>query len=161
MLDHWTAKSVRKELAQAFRVLHAATAHPGHGALRAAMPAYEYSVADIAEQQQAEVEARRQGDTTMRERLVSRFRPSSEEISRSHQILLGHKGMHPWLKLAEAYPEHQATLEQAALAAARGIGDRRLCRERGWNLSTFQRYRDHAAQVIATHLNRAGVRPWV
>lgn len=161
MLENWTAKAVRKELAFAFRVLNATTGPVGQKRLKAAMPEYEYSMADLAEQHQAEVEAKRRGETTMRERLATRLRPSSEEVSRSHDILLGSEGMRPWIKLADAYPMHQAFLVEAALAAARGIGDRRLCRERGWNLSTFQRYRDHAAQVIATHLNRIGVRPWV
>lgn len=160
MHEEWSAKAVRKELAHAFRVLHATTSRPGHKPVRAAMPAYEYSAADRAEQLHAELEARRQGETTMQARLASRFRPSADEISRAHDILLGAPGSRPWLRMADAYPEHQAVLEQAALAAARGIGDRRLCRERGWNLSTFQRYRDHAAQVIATHLNRSGLRPW-
>lgn len=160
MRDQWDAKSVRKEMARAYRVLHATTTMPGHKPLRAAMPAYEYSASDRAEQLQAEVAARARGETTMHDRLASRYRPSAEEISRAN-IVLGVHGARSWLAMAEAYPEHQAVLEQAVLAAARGIGDRRLCRDRGWNLSTFQRYRDHAAQVIATHLNRAGLRPWV
>lgn len=160
MLEQWTARAVRKELAFAFRVLHATTGPVGHTKLKAAMPAYEYSTADLAEQHMSEVEARRQGETTMRSRLAARFSPSSEQIARSHLILLGTKDARPWLKLADAYPEHQAYLVDAVLAAARGVGDRRLCRERGWNLSTFQRYRDHAAEVIASHLNRQHLVPW-
>lgn len=161
MIEIWTAKAVRKELANAYRVLHATTGPVGQKRLRAAMPAYEYSFADLAEQHQAEVDARSRGETTFRDRLATRFRPSSEEISRSHDILLGAAHHRPWLRLADAYPMHQAYLVEAVLAAARGVGDRRLCRERGYNLSTFQRYRDHAAGVIATHLNRSGLMPWV
>lgn len=161
MLENWNAKAVRKELAFAFRVLHATTGRVGHKALKAAMPDYEYSAADLNEQYLAEVEAKRRGETTMREQLVTRFRPSSEEIERAHAALLGSKLMRPWLRLADDYPLHRDFLVEAVLAAARGIGDRALCRDRGWNLSTFQRYRDHAAGVIATHLNRLGIKPWV
>jgi hypothetical protein len=160
MLELWTAKAVRQELAFAFRVLNATTGPVGQRRLKSAYPAYEYSVSDLAEQHHAEVEARRRGETTLRSRLVARFRPSSEEIGRSHEILLGTSQVRPWIKLADAYPMHQSILVEAVLAASRGIGDRRLCRDRGYNLSTFQRYRDHAAGVIAIHLNRMGVVPW-
>jgi hypothetical protein len=160
MLEIWTPTAVRKELAFAFRVLHATTGRVGHKALKAAMPDYEYSAADLNIQYLAEVEAKKRGETTLRDRLVTRFRPSSQEIERAHVVLLGSSHMRPWLRLADGYPLHRDFLVEAVLAAARGVGDRRLCRERGWNLSTFQRHRDHAAGVIATHLNRHGVRPW-
>jgi hypothetical protein len=159
MLEQWTAKPVRKELAFAFRVLNATTGPVGQKRLKSAYPEYHYSAADLNEQYLAEVEASRKGEVTILN--APRLRPSSEQISRSHDILLGTETMRPWIKLADAYPMHQAFLVEAVLAASRGMGDRRLCRERGWNLSTFQRYRDHAAQVIATHLNRIGVAPWV
>lgn len=160
MLEAWTPAAVRKELAFAFRVLHATTGPVGHKRLKSAYPAYEYDQADLNEQYIAEVEARRRGEPNI-VNAASRLRPSSEQIGRSHDILLGTAHARPWVQLASAYPEHQAFLVEAVLAAARGIGDRRLCRERGWNLSTFQRYRDHAARTIACHLNRMGVEPWV
>lgn len=159
MLEAWDVKSVRKELAFAFRVLHATTGKVGHKALKAAMPEYEYSKADMNEQYLAEVEASRKGEQTLMN--TPRLRPSSEQIERSHIVLLGTTRLRPWLQLADGYPMHRDFLVEAVLAASRGKGDRSLCRDRGWNLSTFQRYRDHAAQVIATHLNRVGIRPWV
>ena len=159
MREHWDAKAVRKELAFAFRVLHATTGPVGHKALKSAMPEYQYSVADINEQEIGEEERKRQGRPTPPPKV--KLRPSSEQIERSHIILLGKKSVRPWLRFADAYPIHRDFLIEAVLAASRGIGDRQLCRDRGWNLSTFQRYRDHAADVIAIHLNRIGVRPWV
>lgn len=159
MLDQWTAKAVRKELAFAFRVLHATTGPIGHKALKAAMPEYEYSTADLNEQYLAEVEASRKGEATMHN--TPRLRPSSEQIARSHDVLLGSGNVRPWLRLVDDYPLHRDFLVEAVLAASRGKGDRSLCRERGWNLSTFQRYRDHAAAVIAERLNRFGTAPWV
>lgn len=161
MLENWTGKAVRKELAFAFRVLHATTGKVGHKALKAAMPDYQYSTADLNEQYLAEVEAKKRGETTMREQLVTRFRPSSEQIERSHLVLLGNRASRPWIRLADDYPLHRDFLVEAVLAASRGKGDRSLCRDRGWNLSTFQRYRDHAAGVIATQLNRIGIKPWL
>lgn len=159
MLEQWTAVAIRKELAFAFRVLHATTGKVGHKALKAAMPDYQYSTADLNEQYLAEVEASKKGEPTMLN--TPRLRPSSEQIAHSHAVLLGTAAVRPWLRLADDYPLHRDFLIEAALAAARGVGDRQLCRDRGWNLSTFQRYRDHAAQVIATHLNRAELRPWI
>ncbi len=159
MLENWNAKAVRKELAFAFRVLHATTGKVGHKALKAAMPDYQYSTADLNEQYLAEVEASKKGEPTMLN--TPRLRPSSEQIARSHDVLLGSGPVRPWLRMADDYPIHRDFLIEAVLAAARGMGDRSLCRDRGWNLSTFQRYRDHAAGVIATQLNRIGIKPWV
>jgi len=158
MLEQWTGKAIRKELAFAFRVLNATTGKAGHKALKAAMPEYQYSTADLNEQYLAEVEASKKGEPTMLN--TPRLRPSSEQIARSHIVLLGSDQVRPWIRLADDYPLHRDFLIEAVLAAARGKGDRSLCRERGWNLSTFQRYRDHAAGVIASHLNRIGIKPW-
>lgn len=85
----WDAKSVRDALAMAFRVLNATTGAAGHKGLKASMPEYEYSAANIAEQKLMEVEAQRKGETTMRKRLLARIKPNSHEISRSDLILFG------------------------------------------------------------------------
>lgn len=159
MLEEWTAKAVRKEMAFAFRVLNATTGPVGHKQLKSAYPAYQYSAADMNEQYLAEVDASRKGEATVLN--APRLRPSSEQIGRSHDILLGTAQLRPWIKMADGYPLHQSILVEALLAASRGIGDRRLCRENGYNLSTFQRYRDHAAGVIAERLNQIGVAPWM
>lgn len=159
MLEQWTGKAIRKELAFAFRVLHATTGKVGHKALKAAMPEYQYSTADMNEQYLAEVEATRKGEATPAN--TPRLRPSSEQIERSDLVLLGSGSVRPWLRMTDDYPLHRDFLIEAVLAASRGKGDRSLCRDRGWNLSTFQRYRDHAAGVIATQLNRLGIKPWV
>jgi hypothetical protein len=161
MREQWDAKGVRQAIAKAIRVIEATAGRVGHKQLKAAMPDYQYSVADLAEQLQAEVEAKRQGETTMHDRLASRVPPSAIDISRADLVLFGDKVNRPWLRMIEAYPEHRATLIRACWAAAWGMSSRRLCREMGWNLSTFQRHRDFAAELIATHLNRAKVVPWL
>lgn len=157
---HWDAKSVRDALAMAFRVLNATTGPVGHKRLKAAMPEYEYSAADIAEQRLMEVEAQRKGETTMRKRLLARIKPTSHEISRSDLVLFG-KGEHKaWLKLVAAYPDHRRILIAAVRGQARGMSGRKTAERLGVPLATFQRHRDFAADVIAKQLNAKGLEPW-
>ncbi len=156
----WTAKSVRDALADAFRVLDATTGPVGHRRLKAAMPDYEYDEADLQEQRLMEVEMQRQGYTTLRRRLVAKIKPSSWDISRSDMVLFGNGHHRPWLRLVAAYPEHQAVLIAAAKGQARRYSGREVAKGLGMPHSTFQRYRDFAADVIAVHLNRMGVKPW-
>ncbi|GGA64842.1 hypothetical protein [Pelagibacterium lentulum] len=156
----WCAKSVTDALAQAFRVLNATTGPVGHKRLKAAMPEYEYSASDIAEQKLMEVEAQRKGETTMRKRLLARIKPNSHEISRSDLILFG-KGEHKaWLKLVAAYPDHRRILIAAVKGRARGLSGRKVAERLHMPLTTFQRHRDYAAGQIAAQLNRTGVKPW-
>jgi hypothetical protein len=156
----WTAKSVRDALADAFRVLDATTGRVGHKRLKAAMPEYEYDQSDIAEQRLMEVEAQRKGETTMRKRLVAKIKPSSWEISRSDVVLFGHGQHRGWLRLVSAYPEHQAVLIAAVKGQARRYTGREIAKQLGMPHTSFQRYRDFAANVVAVHLNRMGVKPW-
>lgn len=156
----WTAKAVRDALAQAFRVLNATTGPIGHKRLKAAMPEYEYSASDIAEQKLMEVEAQRKGETTMRKRLLARIKPNSHEISRSDLILFGHGDQKAWLKLVSAYPDHRRILIAAVKAQARGVSGRKVAARLGMPLTNFQRKRDFAAGHIAKQLNSAGVQPW-
>jgi hypothetical protein len=156
----WDAKSVRDALAMAFRVLNATTGPVGHKRLKAAMPEYEYSASDIAEQKLMEVEAQRKGETTMRKRLLARIKPNSHEISRSDLILFGKGDQKAWLKLASAYPDHRRILIAAVKGQARGMSGRKVSSAMGVPLATFQRHRDFAAAQIANHLNKAGVQPW-
>lgn len=160
MLEQWTGRAVRKEIAFALKVVEVTTSPVKQRQVKALMPSYEYSLADMNGQYLFDIEQSRKGEATLQHRNADRLRPSSEQIRRSEEILLGTRLVKPWLKFADAYPTHQAFLVEAVKAASEGIGDRRLCRERDWNLSTFQRYRDHAADVIAGHLNRLGVVPW-
>lgn len=156
----WTAKSVRDALADAFRVLDATTGPVGHKRLKAAMPSYEYDQSDIAEQRLMEVEAQRKGETTMRKRLVAKIKPSSWDISRSDVVLFGLGHQRPWLRLVSAYPDHQAVLIAAVKGQARRYSGRDVAKWLGMPHSTFQRHRDFAADVIAVHLNRMGIKPW-
>lgn len=156
----WDARSVRDALAMAFRVLNATTGQVGHKRLKASMPEYEYSAADIAEQKLMEVEAQRKGETTMRKRLLARIKPNSHEISRSDMILFG-KGEHKaWLKLVAAYPDHRRILIAAVKGQARGLSGRKVAERLGMPLATFQRHRDYAADVIAARLNEKGIQRW-
>jgi len=156
----WDAKLVRYALADAFRVLDATTGPVGHKRLKAAMPEYEYSAADIAEQRMMEVEAQRKGETTMRKRLVAKVKPTSLEISRSDMVLFGTAHQRAWLKMCAAYPEHRAVLIAAAKGQAKRYSGREVAKWLGMPHSTFQRHRDFAADLIAVHLNRLGVQPW-
>lgn len=156
----WDAKMVRDALADAFRVLDATTGRVGHKRLKAAMPEYEYSEADLQEQKLMEVEAQRKGETTVRKRLVAKIKPSSWDISRSDMVLFGRGHHRPWLRLVSAYPEHQAVLIASAKGQARRYSGREVAKWLGMPLTTFQRHRDFAADVIAVHLNRMGIDPW-
>jgi hypothetical protein len=156
----WDAKLVRCALADAFRVLDATTGPVGHRRLKAAMPDYEYSAADIAEQRMMEVEAQRKGETTMRKRLVAKIKPTSLEISRSDLVLFGMGGQKAWLKLCAAYPEHRRVLIAAAKGQAKRYKGREIARWIGMPESTFRAHRDFAADIIAKQLNRAGVAVW-
>lgn len=156
----WTAASVRKALAHAFKVLNATTGPVGHKRLKAAMPEYQYSAADIAEQQHMELAARRRGETTMAKRKQAMIKPNSREISRSDLILFGRGDQKPWLKLINAYPDHKRELIAAVLGAARGHSARTVARRMGVAESTFRLHINFAAATIAKQLNRAGVERW-
>jgi hypothetical protein len=156
----WDAKSVRDALAQAFRVLNATTGPVGHKRLKAAMPDYEYSKADIQEQKLMEVEAQRKGETTVRKRLLARIKPNSHEISRSDLVLFGKGDQKAWLKLVSAYPDHRRILIAAAKGQARGLSGRKVAERLGMPLATFQRHRDFAAGLIAKHLNEREIEAW-
>ena len=156
----WTAKSVKQALAHAFKVLNATTGPVGHKRLKAAMPEYQYSTADLAEQQLMEVEARRKGETTMRRRKAAMIKPSSKEISQSDMILFGKGDRKPWLKLVGAYPDHRRLLIAAVQGAARGHSARSVARRIGIPESSFRLQVGFAASTIAKQLNRAGEERW-
>lgn len=156
----WDAKAVRCALADAFRVLDATTGKVGHRRLKAAMPDYEYSEADIAEQRLMEVEAQRKGETTVRKRLVAKIKPSSWEISRSDQVLFGDGRQRAWLKMVNAYPEHKAVLIAAAKGQAKRYSGREVAGWLGMPEATFRLHRDFAARIIAKQLNKAGITVW-
>ena len=156
----WDAKSVRDALAMAFRVLNATTGPVGHKRLKAAMPDYEYSPSDIAEQKLMEVTAQAKGETTMRKRLLARIKPSSHEISRSDLVLFGKGDQKAWLKLVNAYPDHKRILIAAVKGQSRGLSGRRVAERLQMPESSFRLHRDFAADIIAKHLNKCGLERW-
>lgn len=156
----WDAKLVRHAMADAFRVLDATAGRVGHKRLKAAMPDYEYSEADLQGQRMMEVEAQAKGETTMRRRLLARVKPNSLEISRSDMVLFGIGDQKAWLQLVAAYPEHRQVLIAAVRGQAKRFSGRDVAKWLGMPHSTFQRHRDFAAGVIAKQLNEKGVLPW-
>ena len=160
----WTPQAVLPYLTEAFRTDRALGGRIGPARLKAAMPNYEYSAADLAEQHQAELEANRRGETTMSKRRKARIPVTIEQIGRMEAVLGCRMPAHPsdnWLAgPLLAYPEHRARLVAWIFADLAGIGAADLCRRQGWSLATFKRHRGFAGQVIADRLNRARAEIW-
>ncbi|WMT90130.1 hypothetical protein [Pelagibacterium sp. H642] len=149
----WDAKSVRMALVDAFRVLHAVESRPGHRRVRAAWPEYMLEPIDIAEQRLA--------GNIHQGRLKALIKPTALQISRMETVLLGRDGMPPWLNGAvKAYPEHRRILIVAVKAQAKRHSGREAARWLGLPLTTFQRHRDFAADVVAKQLNAKRVERW-
>lgn len=157
----WTPKKVIDALADAYRVLSAIEGRVGHKQLKAHMPEPMVSWSDFWGQQIEEADKGKRAPVKVRRPL-----PSSQQIAHMETVLIGGRTpsgviLPPWLNgTVRGYPEQRRKLLLGSMARARGISDRKLCRRRGWTLSTFQRQRNRAAEIVAGQLNRANLPTW-
>lgn len=148
----WTPETVRKALAEAYRVLDASEGRVGHKRLKAAWPDHAVEWEDLLSQ----VEHK-----TMRKTMPPRLRPTSSQILHMEIVLLGTGSMPAWLNgRVRSYPSGRKMLLAGVMGAAHRYSGRQVCEAFGWAEATFRWQRDRAAGIIADELNAAGVLRW-
>lgn len=149
-MTEWTSQDVKRELAQAFRVLFSVPVRDAPLSTGAGFwPDHTYERDEVDEQ-------RRQAITENRPRLKVRYGP--RDIQKMETILLGTHGEKAWLvRFLSDQPGARRCLTRWAIWSAQDRNVKRECRLRGWAYSTFRRRRDQGAQLLADALNQAQV----
>lgn len=108
-----------------------------------AMPAYVHEELDLWFQGTQTADDRRNDDAG---RNRTRVRPTAAEISSMHAAF----GWLLWLRQTE--PGAATTLQAWAFATSRRYNLRRLCRNRGWSYSGFNRKVDRGLILLTEHV---------
>jgi hypothetical protein len=139
----WTPKLVREALIDAYRMLKRIGGRIGPRGDRAFWPEFQNNSDDYAPE-------------------VTRTSPyhSRMTVTRMEAILIGNASLPAWLDLLKEAPDLRRVLKRWIKSELRGEATKELCRDRGWNYTTFMTHRDRAAGIIAQRLNAAGVEVW-
>jgi hypothetical protein len=148
----WTAKIVREAVAEAFAVLFDSSGRVGPRDVRAAWPEYILEGQEYWEQWKI-------GTQYVGKRV--RTQRKAHEVAKMEAVLIGNKKGKPWLwRYLADHNTERTRLSAWAIAKCRGVSSRELCRRQKWAYSTFMRYRDTGAGIIAMGLNRDDVEIW-
>jgi hypothetical protein len=138
----WSAEWVQRRLIEAYSVERRLPQARRRLLVASAWPAMVVEFSDVVGR----------ADDDRKERFASweyagQLGVSAADISRMEQA-------HNWLLFLQPYPEERLCLAQWAAAGAYRKSLRRLLAKRGWSRSTFYRYVNAGAYIIALELNR-------
>lgn len=137
----WSASWVQRRLIEAYSVERRLPQARRRLLIASAWPSMAVEFSDIVGR----------ADDDRKERFHSwehvRLGVSAQGISRMEQA-------HDWLRILKPYPEERLCLAQWAAAVAYRRSLRRMLERRQWSRTTFYRYANAGAHVVALELNR-------